>query len=160
PPPPHPRHDVEAGVGAAVANVLEGGRTRREDLFLQTKFTPADGQDERIPYDPDADVATQVRQSAARSLEHLRTTYVDSFVLHGPYARRGLQPEDVAVWRAMESLHDGGTTRLLGVSNVTLEQVEAFHRLARIKPALVQNRCFPATRWGAALRRVCAAHRL
>lgn len=33
-----------------------------KDLFIQTKFTPKDGQDKAsIPYNPNAELATQVR---------------------------------------------------------------------------------------------------
>ncbi|MFX8680966.1 hypothetical protein ABTM69_20165, partial [Acinetobacter baumannii] len=49
-----PRHYHEPGVGDAVAAFLDAGG-RREDLYLQTKFTPLGGQDpQRIPYDPQA----------------------------------------------------------------------------------------------------------
>ena len=78
-----------------------------------------------------ADPATQVQQSFASSLEHLRTTYVDSYVLHGPSSRRGLTDEDWAVWRAMETLQQGGQARRLGVSNVSLEQLVTLHRRQR-----------------------------
>ena len=93
------RHYFEAAVGSAVAAWCDAGQGRREDLFLQTKFTSLGGQDHRLPYDAGADPATQVRQSFASSLEHLRTTYVDSYVLHGPSSRRGLTDEDWEVWR-------------------------------------------------------------
>ena len=96
----------------------------RDDLFLQTKFTFRDGQDHRLPYDPDAPVPTQVEQSFASSLEHLGTDVIDSYVLHGPTRRVGLAADDWAAWRAMEAVHDGGRARLLGVSNVTLEQLQ------------------------------------
>ena len=148
------RHYFEAGVGAAVAGAIRDGVVRRDELFLQTKFTSADGQDHRLPYDPRADIATQVRQSFASSLEHLQVDAIDSYVLHGPSRRRGLSHDDVAVWRAMESL----PVRHLGVSNVALDQLEALYELAAIKPAFVQNRCFAATRWDAAIRDFCRAH--
>ena len=61
------RHYVEEAVGDAVAAFLDGGR-RREELFLQTKFTHLDGQDDRLPYDARAPYAEQVRQSLASSL--------------------------------------------------------------------------------------------
>src|SRR5438445_13871884 len=67
-----PRHYFEAGAGAAVAHVIAVGVVRREELFLQTKFTYAAGQDHRLPYDPHAEPATQVEQSFASSLEHLQ----------------------------------------------------------------------------------------
>ena len=148
------RHYFEAGVGAAVAGAIRDGVVRRDELFLQTKFTSADGQDHRLPYDPRADMATQVRQSFASSLEHLQVEAIDSYVLHGPSRRRGLAPEDIEVWRAMESL----PPRQLGVSNVALDQLEALFELAARKPAFVQNRCFAATRWDAAVRAFCREH--
>jgi diketogulonate reductase-like aldo/keto reductase len=150
------KHYHEAGVGNAVAAFLAQGR-RREELFLQTKFTYANGQDHRLPYDPRAPYATQVAQSFASSLEHLRVSYLDSYVLHGPEGY-GLSAGDVAVWKAMEALHAEGKTRLLGVSNVSLAQLEALHRLAAVKPAFVQNRCFARDGWNADVRVFCRAH--
>jgi diketogulonate reductase-like aldo/keto reductase len=150
------RHYVEAAVGAAVAATLQGGTIKREDLFLQTKFTSVGGQDHRLPYDPEADHATQVHQSFASSLEHLRTTYVDSYVLHGPSSRRGVTDEDWAVWRAMESLHEAGKVRRLGVSNVSLAQLTALHEGSRVKPAFVQNRCYAINGWDRDTRAFCA----
>ena len=152
------RHYFEAAVGAAVAAWIDEGKARREDLFLQTKFTSLGGQDHRLPYDARADAATQVRQSFASSLEHLRTTYVDSYVLHGPSARRGLSDEDWEVWRAMEALHATGQARRLGVSNVSLEQLTALHHGAAATPAFVQNRCFAVNGWDHGVRAFCGQH--
>ena len=150
------RHYVEAAVGAAVAAVLGDGTIARADLFLQTKFTSIGGQDHRLPYDAEADPATQVAQSFQSSLEHLRTTYIDSYVLHGPSSRRGLTDEDWAVWEAMEALPHDGRARRLGVSNVSLEQLTTLHRGSRIKPAFVQNRCFAINGWDRDVRAFCA----
>ena len=150
------RHYFEAAVGTAVATWCEEGRGAREDLFLQTKFTSQGGQDHRLPYDAGADPATQVQQSFASSLEHLRTAYVDSYVLHGPSMRRGLTDEDWQVWRAMEAVQAGGRARRLGVSNVSLEQLATLHDGGTVKPAFVQNRCFALTAWDAQVRAFCA----
>src|SRR5687768_4162312 len=84
------RHYHEAGVGKAVAAAVERGLAARDDLFLQTKFTFRPGQDHRLPYDPQAPIATQVEQSFASSLEHLGVEWIDSYVLHGPTQRTGL----------------------------------------------------------------------
>ncbi len=150
------RHYVEAAVGAAVAAALDEGTITRAELFLQTKFTSIGGQDQRLPYDPEADPATQVAQSFQSSLEHLRTTYIDSYVLHGPSSRRGLTDEDWAVWQAMEALHHSGQARRLGVSNVSLEQLTTLHQGSRVKPASVQNRCFAIHGWDRDVRAFCA----
>ena len=62
------RHYFEAGVGEGLAAAYRAGVVTRGDLFLQTKFTYRSGQDHRLPYDPAADLSTQVAQSlAARS---------------------------------------------------------------------------------------------
>jgi diketogulonate reductase-like aldo/keto reductase len=152
------KHYVEAAVGAAVAGFLEHTGTAREALFLQTKFTYARGHDHRLPYDPKADFGTQVSQSFASSLEHLGATYVDAYLLHGPATGRGLTDADCAVWKAMERLARDGKARRLGVSNVTLEQLERFVRESELAPAFVQNRCYASTGWDRDVRAFCRAH--
>lgn len=152
------KHYFEAGVGAAIAQAIADGVARREELFLQTKFTYRDSQDHRLPYDPKADPATQVRQSFASSLEHLQVETIDSYVLHGPSRRRGLSPQDVEVWRTMEELHAAGKARFLGISNVALDQLEALCAMASVQPAFVQNRCYASMGWDAEVRAFCRAH--
>ena len=149
------RHYFEAGVGEAVAGALAAGQLRREDLFLQTKFTYVGGQDHRLPYDPRAPLATQVEQSFASSLQHLGVDALDAYVLHGPSVRYGLSATDWQTWEAMERLHAAGKTRLLGVSNVDLDQLEELYAAASTKPAIVQNRCFAAMGWDYDVRSVC-----
>jgi diketogulonate reductase-like aldo/keto reductase len=151
------RHYFEAGVGAAVKSAIARGVLRREEVFLQTKFTYSGGQDQRLPYDPGADLATQVRQSFASSLEHLQVGSIDSYVLHGPSSRRGLTAGDHEVWRTMEELQAAGRTRFLGISNVALDQIEELWTYAVVPPAFVQNRCFASLGWDRAVRAFCRA---
>lgn len=94
------RHYFEAGVGQALAAAYRAGIVTRAELFLQTKFTDAQGQDHRLPYDPEASLSEQVAQSLASSLDHLGTDYVDSFVLHGPSSGYGWTEDDAEVWEA------------------------------------------------------------
>jgi diketogulonate reductase-like aldo/keto reductase len=129
-------------------------------LFLQTKFTFQPGQDHRLPYDPAAPFATQVAQSFASSLEHLQTDVIDSYVLHGPSQRIGLGTADWEAWRAMEAIYDSGQARLLGVSNVSLEQLRALCSDARVRPRFVQIRCFAVTGWDREVRNFCAANEI
>lgn len=152
------RHYFEAGAGAGIAGAIADGLVTRDALFLQTKFTFRGGQDDRLPYDPDASIGTQVRQSFASSLEHLRVTALDSYVLHGPTRRRGLGAADWEAWRAMEELHAAGKTRFLGISNVALDQLELLCAGAEVPPVFVQNRCFARTRWDFDVRAFCRAH--
>lgn len=149
------RHYFEAGVGAAVKKAIAGGVVRRDEVFLQTKFTYSGGQDHRLPYDPNAGPATQVRQSFASSLEHLQVDSIDSYVLHGPSSSRGLSASDREVWRTMEELQAAGRTRFLGISNVALDQLEELFTHAAVPPAFVQNRCFASLGWDRAVRAFC-----
>jgi diketogulonate reductase-like aldo/keto reductase len=151
------RHYNEAGAGQGVAAAIQSGLVARDDLFLQTKFTFRDGQDHRLPYDPTAPIPLQVEQSFASSLEHLGVETIDSLVLHGPTQRAGLAAADWEAWRAMETIHDSGRVRLLGVSNVTLEQLDRLCQQARVRPGFAQNRCFAALGWDRAIREYCAA---
>ena len=154
----HRRHYDEAAVGRAVAAAVEGGLLARKDLFLQTKFTFRQGQDHRLPYDPHASIAVQVEQSFTSSLEHLGTDVIDSFLLHGPTQRTGLATADWEAWRAMEIIQQSGRARLLGASNVTLEQLQALCRQAQIRPRFVQNRCYAERGWDRDVRKFCAAN--
>src|SRR4029077_2169399 len=149
------RHYHEAGVGEALAEAFAAGVLRREDVFLQTKFTYVGGQDHRLPYDPGASLATQVEQSFASSLQHLGVDYLDSYVLHGPSVGRGLSAADWETWAAMERLHAAGRTRLIGVSNVSIAQLAELYARASTKRAVVQTRCFAAMGWDRVVRRFC-----
>ena len=124
----------------------------------KTKFTFRPGQDHRLPYDPAAPIADQVEQSFASSLEHLGADVIDSYVLHGPSVRSGLAAADWEAWRAMEKIHASGRVRILGVSNVSLEQLAALCEGATVKPRFVQNRCFAVHGWDRRVRDVCSAN--
>jgi diketogulonate reductase-like aldo/keto reductase len=154
------RHYFEAGVGQGLAAAYRAGVVTRDDLFLQTKFTYQGGQDHRLPYDPGADLSTQVRQSMASSLEHLGTDHVESYVLHGPASGYGWTPEDAEVWAAMVQEREAGRTRVLGVSNVSLRHLAQLADSGAEMPAFVQNRCFARLGWDRSVRAFCREHKI
>ncbi len=145
------KHYFEAGVGEALAEAYDSGLVQRQDVFLQTKFTYQPGQDHRLPYDPRASLTEQVAQSMASSLEHLGTTYVDSYVLHGPSNGQGWSEFDAEVWAAMVKEREVGRARVLGVSNVSLRHLQQMPEV----PAFVQNRCFARLGWDRGVREFC-----
>jgi diketogulonate reductase-like aldo/keto reductase len=148
-----PKHYHEAGVGDALAALREQG-IQREELYVQTKFTPVAGQDpDTIPYDKEAPPAEQVEQSFAASQKNLRSDYVDALVLHTP-----LFPFShlLSVWRAMEKIQKSGGARQLGISNCyDLAVLKRLYSEAGVKPAVVQNRFYDETGYDAELRRWC-----
>lgn len=149
-----PKHYQETLVGDALAALAEEG-VNRDTLFIQTKFTPADGQDHRVPYDPSSDLTTQVHRSFAVSLENLRTNYVDSYLLHGPYSWPGLGASDWDVWHALEEIYKSGKAGTIGISNVNIGQLAALTEKAEIKPMVVQNRCYASRGWDRPVREYC-----
>jgi diketogulonate reductase-like aldo/keto reductase len=150
-------HYEEALVGEALQALGKKG-IKRDTLFLQTKFTSVDGQGGRTPYDPSADLTTQVRQSFDSSLSHLGTDYLDSYVLHAPYSRRGLGEADWEVWAAMEGIYQTGKAKMIGISNIMAGQLAQLCEQANIKPMVVQNRCYAALGWDSQVRKICQAH--
>ena len=85
-------------------------------LATCTRFTPISGQDtsQPLPYDPSSTIEAQVRSSFATSLRQLRTTYLDSYILHSPldtYAKT------LEAWRVLASFQDDGRVRVIGLSN-------------------------------------------
>jgi diketogulonate reductase-like aldo/keto reductase len=154
------RHYFEEGVGQGLAAAYSEGLLTRAELFLQTKFTYQRGQDHRLPYDPEASLAVQVAQSMSSSLDHLRTDYVDSYVLHGPSSNDEWTDDDSEVWAAMCKERDAGRTRLLGVSNVSLLHLQQLEADRAELPTFVQNRCYARLGWDRDIREFCGQRKI
>jgi len=149
-----PKHYNESLVGQALTQLEKEG-INRDSLFVQTKFTPYDGQDpNQVPFDENARLEIQVAQSFETSQKNLHTEYVDSLVLHSPletFART------MTVWRAMETIQKSGGARQLGISNCyDLGLLKQLHAEAINKPAVVQNRFYADTGYDAELREWCS----
>src|SRR5262249_16087698 len=71
--------------------------------------------------------------------------------------RAGLAAYELGVWRAMQALRDEGRVRLLGVSNVALDQLAAICEASDRPPAFVQNRCYACSGWDGEVRAFCRA---
>lgn len=153
-----PKHYAEPLVGAALTALKSSG-IKREELFIQTKFTPLSGQDQNmVPYDKNASLPMQVAQSFETSKTNLDTNYIDSFLLHSP-----LTPfsDLLIVWRAMETIYKRGEALRLGISNCyDLEVLQRLYNEVEIKPSIVQNRFYRDSGYDATLRKWCATHKI
>lgn len=152
-----PKHYHEAGVGEGIAACLQAAVVVREDLYLQTKFTPVDGHDpQKIPYDANACLGDQVAQSIQCSLRNLQTSYLDGLILHSPLAN---QQEFLEVWQAMERAFEDGIVKQLGISNCyRLATLRFLFDAAKVKPAVLQNRFYADTQFDRDLRDFCRQH--
>ena len=147
-----PKHYHEPGVGAGWRAAADELGLKREDIFLQTKFTDLAGQDpNNLPYDPSAPLEEQIRTSLAVSLKNLQTDYIDSLVMHGP---RDTVEETMEVWRVMESFVDEGKVKRIGMSNCyDYKKFTTIYQMARIKPWVLQNRFYAQSHFDTNLRK-------
>lgn len=148
-----PKHYNEAGVGAALKEIAQQGM-ERENLYLQSKFTPVSGQDpSNVPYDKNASLKDQVKQSFSKSKQNLGTDYLDCLILHSPLATLD---ETLEVWHAMEQLAIEGHSKQLGISNCyDINTLQALYKEAKVKPKVLQNRFYPETNFDKNLRSWC-----
>ena len=154
------KHYNEPAVGEALLYGYENFKLKRQDIFLQSKYTYPNGQDHRIPYDLDAPYHEQVRQSFQSTLKNLHTDYRDSYLLHGPFSSSSISDEDREVWREMETLVKNGFVKTIGLSNVTPGQLKEIYEFAEIKPAAAQIRCFAQRKWEKETRDFCKAKKI
>ena len=116
----------EAEVGAA----LEASGIARQDLFVTTKVDNSNHEPERAA------------ASIERSLEDLRTDYVDLLLVHWPLPT--LYGGDVALpWPALEDAYNAGGARAIGLSNYEREHVEAVRAVATVPPHVLQVESHP-----------------
>jgi diketogulonate reductase-like aldo/keto reductase len=151
-----PKHYNEPQIGTALQRLKDHG-IEREDLFLQTKFTPLSGQDPRqVPYEKNAPVELQIAQSFETSKNNLQTEYVDSLVLHSPMAPH---PILMKAWNAMEKIQKTGGVRQLGISNCyDTDVIMSLYSDSDVKPAVIQNRFYQETGYDVDLRHWCSDH--
>ena len=113
-----------------------------------------------MPYDPEAPLDAQIHTSVASSLKSLRynesdgTSYVDCLLLHSPLPTIN---QTLQAWKLLES-YVPDKIRSIGISNVSLPILQAIFENATIKPAVVQNRFYPQTRYDVPLRAFCREH--
>ncbi|KAH1435241.1 hypothetical protein KXW29_007125 [Aspergillus fumigatus] len=80
--------------------------------------------------------------------------YIDTFLLHSPLSTMA---ETMEAWLTLES-YVPHRIRNLGISNCTLPILKELYARATVKPAVVQNRFYPDTRFDVPLRTFCGAH--
>jgi len=149
-----PKHYSEKGVGDGIQAAIASGIVTRNELFIQTKFTPIGGQDpHNVPYNPNDPLAAQVQQSLQKSLENLQTDYIDSLVLHSPLKRMS---DTLVVWREFETAVRNNLVKYIGISNCyDINVLKELYETASIKPTFLQNRFYKETEYDADIREYC-----
>ncbi|KAJ5191989.1 uncharacterized protein N7498_010974 [Penicillium cinerascens] len=163
-----PRHYQEDLAGEGIRRAIADGIVRREDLYVQTKFSPIGAQDpNNMPYDPKASVTEQVHTSIKSSLHNLRPSsdpasvddaYIDTLVIHSPLRTLEMTLE---AWSALET-YVPHRIRNLGISNCSLPVLREINDSpqVKVKPAVVQNRFYEDTSFDVSLRAFCREHQI
>jgi diketogulonate reductase-like aldo/keto reductase len=106
----------------SVGRGLRDSGVPREQVFITTKFYPAQK-------DPAAE--------AARSLERLGVDQVDLYIIHWP------QGGPTWAWPGMEAARERGYARSIGVSNFSLQELDALLAIATSRPVVNQVQFSP-----------------
>jgi 2,5-diketo-D-gluconate reductase A len=103
-----------------VGKALDSSGVDRDDVFVTTKFNPRSG-------DAELDVLR-------RSLDQLGTDHVDLWLVHAPAD----DARNRSVWQNYVSAQQDGLARDIGVSNFSLDQVDAVTDASGVRPAVNQ----------------------
>lgn len=147
-----PKHYNESGVGEALKRVAD--TIPRTELYIQTKFTPINGQDlQTVPYEVKGSLSDQILQSFEVSKKNLHLDYLDGLLLHSPL--ESLQ-ETLIAWKIFEKIHQQEGAKRIGISNCyDLRMIKHIYEAAVIKPTILQNRFYPVTRYDHDIRAWC-----
>ncbi|KAH7413171.1 NADP-dependent oxidoreductase domain-containing protein [Cadophora sp. MPI-SDFR-AT-0126] len=159
-----PKHYNERGMGEGIRKAIEEGLVRREDLFIQTKYTPPSGQDpNNMPYDSTSSLEEQIINTLSSSLTNLtfpftiQEPYIDSLILHSPLPTAALT---LQAWSTLAS-YVPAKIRSIGISNTTLPILQTLTQSSQAFnpplpfPAFCQNRFYGGTGYEVELRRFC-----
>ncbi|HEX3657693.1 MAG TPA: aldo/keto reductase [Pirellulales bacterium] len=141
------RYRTEKEVGEAMQEVFQAGKVKREDVFVITKLWNSHHRPELV------------KPAFEASLKKLQLDYVNLYLIHTPFAFQPGDEQDprdasgnviydkgitlLDTWRALERLVDEGRCKAIGLSDVSLDQVQGIFDAARIKPAVVHVESHP-----------------
>lgn len=136
----------ENEVGKALAEVINSGSVKREELFITSKLWNTFHRRDRVA------------NCLAKTLEALQLDYLDLYLIHWPL---GYQEGDVTfprnengevlvsdidyleTWQGMEDVYHSGKVKNIGLSNFNSLQIAEVLKNGTVKPVVLQVECHP-----------------
>lgn len=112
----------EESVGRAIAKC----EVPRKDLFITSKIWN------------NAQRLGDVQGAFSRSLDRLKVSYVDLYLIHWPVPGCYL-----STWKELESILESGRALSIGVSNFDIRHLEELRKISGVIPAVNQIECHP-----------------
>lgn len=109
----------------SVGSAIKKSNIKRAEIFVTTKFLPADAGYEKA------------KRAFEASLKKLDLDYIDLYLIHLP------QGDVNSSWTALEELYKEGKVRAIGVSNFNMNQVQQLLQQHRVVPAVNQVETHP-----------------
>jgi len=109
----------------AVGRAIKKSNVNRDEIFVTTKFLPAD-----IGYE-------KAKQAFEVSLKKMGLDYIDLYLIHLP------QGDIHSSWTALEELYSEGKVRAIGVSNFNMDQIQDLLKQHSVIPAVNQVETHP-----------------
>lgn len=118
----------------SVGKAIQDFKIKREDIFITTKL-PAEIKDVK-----------EAEKTFYKSLEYLRTDYIDLYLIHAPWPWSNIgqecTKENVELWKMMVSLYNEGKIKAIGVSNFLEKDIEPLYQATGVYPHANQIRYF------------------
>lgn len=108
----------EKEVGEGIAQAVDEGIVKREDLFVTTKV--------------DTDGYESGKRGIEESLQKLSLDYLDMMILHWP------RQDDLGSYKALEEYYHAGKIRNIGLSNFNIAQTKEMIAKTDVKPVIDQ----------------------
>jgi diketogulonate reductase-like aldo/keto reductase len=141
------RYRTEPEVGQAMQEVFNAGKIKRDDVFVITKLWNTNHRPQRV------------KPACEASLKKLQLDFVDLYLIHTPFAFQPGDDQDprdangnviydqgvtlLDTWSAMEDLVSQGKCKAIGLSDVSLAQVQDIVKAARTIPSVVHVESHP-----------------
>uniref|UniRef100_A0A8R1HJ50 Aldo_ket_red domain-containing protein n=1 Tax=Caenorhabditis japonica TaxID=281687 RepID=A0A8R1HJ50_CAEJA len=126
----------EPAIGRILEKLLPNHGLQRKEIWITSKVSPSNAG------------AKLVRKSIEKSLENLKTDYIDLMLIHWPGSTlKSEDPKNKTLreesWKVMSEMKEEGKLKAIGVSNFEICHLEELKKTSSVVPAVNQVEYHP-----------------